>query len=129
MSRRSGDERARAIARGVASAFTRQAKTAQYRGAPGKVPYVEAPPSPDWRLPLGNMCLTVEDYQIILDEAKGWYENSRLSYVRKMAGSDEDMVRRIALDYAIHSASGYKYAGHIDAPTYNKLLKILDRIL
>ena len=128
----SNDKTAAAVASGIRRAFERRSahrqRAAQYRGLPGRLPPEEQPPSPSWRLPLGSMCLTVEDYRLILAEARRWYGDSRLSYVRDMEGASPDMVHRSALDYAIQTASNYKYAGYIDAPTYARLLDILRRI-
>lgn len=124
--------RAASFARGMTRAYrasaTHRARTAQYRGLPGPLPRKESPPAPEWRLPLGSMCLELEDYQLILREAKLWLTDSRLAYVRDMEGAQEDMLLCLALDYAIHTASQYKYAGMIDAPTYERLLGILRRI-
>lgn len=114
-----------AMAKRIASSVV---KTAQYRGLPGYLPKEQQPPSPEWRLPIGNMALGYEDYLRILEEAKRWRTSTHLAYVAEMEGAQDEMLLRIALDYAIHTTDNYRYAGMIDAPTYDKLLAIFKKI-
>jgi len=119
---------AQAFSDGFTRALSRRNRVAQYRGLPGRLPVSERPPSPNWTLPSGSMSLLNEDYAEILSEAKVWLETDRLSFVRDMPGASEDSLYGTALDLGILTASGYRYAGMIDAPTYDRLLTILKRI-
>jgi len=63
----------------------------------------------------------------MLLEAVKWLNSEFLRH--DMLELDPDMACRIALDYAIYTYGEGKYQARIDAPTYESLARILQRVL
>lgn len=103
----------------------RAAKVAQYRGLPGPLDPLDpqAPERPHWRLPASSQSLTRADAAAIVAEALRWLEDSLLTHA--VVDYDFDLACRLALDYAIHTAEGFKYSGAVPAPFYEQLLAVL----
>lgn len=101
-------------------------KHAQYRGVPGYEPRELLPDAPKWSRPDPRE-LTSEDFSKILLDAVSWLNSDFLKV--DLLNYDPDMACRIALDYAIYAYEEGKYQSRVDAPTYEKLAGILQRVL
>lgn len=101
-------------------------KEAQYRGAPGYIPRELLPDAPKWSRPDPRE-ITSEDYSRILMEAVAWLNSDFLK--TDLLLYNPNMACRIALDYAIYDLDAGKFQSRIDAPTYEKLVGVLQRVL
>ena len=99
---------------------------AQYRGVPGYEPRELLPDAPKWSRPDPRE-ITAEDYSHILLKAVEWLNSDFLKV--DLLQYNPDMACRIALDYAIYSCDEGKFQARVDAPTYDKLVGILQRVL
>lgn len=71
--------------------------------------------------------LDVEDFKTIVSEAVSWWETDWVENL--LEDADRELALRIALDYGIYTADDGRYHHSVDAPNYQLMIRVLDRVM